>query len=250
MNIEKRIYRYFINDNSNNPLVIIFPGGGFSFVARKGEGSSVAKEFNKYGYNVIIYDYLVKDSFINTITSVNELFLYLLRNKDKNNININNGVILVGLSAGAYTLLSYFKDKNNILINNKNIDTKGILLGYPLISIKNDLTHKGSKDFILKGINNYNDDDNNINRLYSLEEYYDDINNIFNIINIPIFIYSFKDDPLVSVYNSRIFNELLTKYKSNKYKYIEYEGSYHGVGSAFNTPAQDRIKEAIDFLND
>lgn len=231
----KGIIPFFKYENALTAIII--PGGGFDFCNFLGEGIFIAKEFNKHMMNAIVlvygvkekaqYPYPIKD-LVKAINFLNEYYSIL-------NINPNN-YFLVGFSAGAHLAISYARDDIGYKKYGIENNAKALILSYPLVSLKNEITHIGSKNNILNVYKNNKSKE----ALYSHEFH---ISKNFP----PTFIRSFKNDSLVNIKNSLLLKEKLDLFNV-KNEFITYEGDLHGVGLGKFTSAEGWVDKAIQFI--
>ncbi len=229
------IFPFFKYENALT--AIILPGGGFDFVSILNEGIFIAKEFNKNGINAIVLSYGIKEKakYPSPILDVVETYKFLDKYASILNIDSKNYIIL-GSSAGAFLALSYArKDIGYEFYKIKN-PPKALVLSYPLVSLKDNLTHKGSRDNVI----GFFKKDAEKEKLYSNEEH---INKDFP----PCFIWCFDKDELVNCLNSHILKEKLDE-KGIKNELIIYEGNFHGVGLGRYTPSFGWFNLALDFI--
>ncbi len=139
----------------NGKSVVICPGGGYGVLAYDWEGTSVAKELNKWGLTAFVLKYRLPDNSIMIDRSIGPLqdaqqAIRLVRNNavawglNKNQIGI------MGFSAGGHlasTAATHFEFKADV----SNNDTTSVrpdfaILVYPVISFDNGITHQGSRN--------------------------------------------------------------------------------------------------------
>lgn len=237
----------FDNDNSrgifpffkyeNALTAIIIPGGGFDFVSILNEGIFIAKEFNKKGINAIVLSYGIKEKakYPLPIFDLVEAYKFLEKYGPILNVDCKNYIVL-GSSAGAFLTLSFSRKDIGYHFYKIKDTPKALILSYPLVSLKDNLTHKGSRDNVIGSLKKDIEKEN----LYSNEDY---IDNDFP----PCFIWCFNNDELVNSLNSRILKEKLDE-KGIKNELIIYEGNFHGVGLGRYTPSFGWFNLALDFI--
>ena len=141
----------------NQTAVIIFPGGGYSHLAVDKEGTKVAEWFNTLGITAFVVKYrlpsdlIMKNKNIGPLQDAQEAVRYVRENAAKYNIDPKK-IGIMGFSAGGHlasTLATHYDDK--IYDSNAKISAKPdfSLLIYPVISMQNDITHKGSQTNLL-----------------------------------------------------------------------------------------------------
>ncbi len=140
------------NDYAKNTAVIICPGGGYSVLSFYKEGIEIAKYFNSIGISAFVLKYrlptdiIMKDKTIGPLQDAQEAVRLVRRNAKLWNININK-IGIIGFSAGGHlasTLSTHFNDK--VYKSNKlSAKPDFSILIYPVISMEDGITHKGSK---------------------------------------------------------------------------------------------------------
>ena len=146
--------------NANGKAMVIFPGGGYHILAYDWEGTDIAKFLNSKGIAGIVVKYRLPDS-----KSLNDQYEVPLQdaqramriarahagdwNFDKNKIGI------IGFSAGgslASTLGTHFDEevyKKQDDMDDLSARPDFMALIYPVISMKEGVTHQGSRDNLL-----------------------------------------------------------------------------------------------------
>jgi len=141
----------------NQAAVIIFPGGGYQHLAIDKEGTKVAEWFNSLGITAIVVKYrlpsdkIMKNKNIGPLQDAQEAVRYVRQNASKYNVDANK-IGILGFSAGGHlasTLATHYDDK--IYASNSKVSARPdfSLLIYPVISMQNDITHKGSQISLL-----------------------------------------------------------------------------------------------------
>ncbi|QDW22344.1 alpha/beta hydrolase [Flavobacterium sp. KBS0721] len=141
----------------NQAAVIIFPGGGYQHLAIDKEGTKVAEWFNSLGIAAIVVKYrlpsdkIMKNKNIGPLQDAQEAVRYVRQNASKYNVDANK-IGILGFSAGGHlasTLATHYDDK--IYESSFKVSARPdfSLLIYPVISMQNDITHKGSQISLL-----------------------------------------------------------------------------------------------------
>lgn len=147
----------FIPEKPNGTAVVICPGGGYSYLAINKEGYKVAKWLNTLGITAFVLKYrlpsdeIMKDKTIGPLQDAQESIRYIRRNVTKWGINAQK-VGVIGFSAGGHlasTLSTHFKDKLNTISDNISARPDFSVLVYPVISMDEKTTHKGSRNNLL-----------------------------------------------------------------------------------------------------
>ena len=181
--------------NSGNKAVILCPGGAYSSLAKWREGYLWVPFFLCQGYTIGILEYrMPHQNYQIPITDASEA-LNLMRHIDENQHNNNRQVGMMGFSAGGH-LVSTIAVKEEL-----NSIPDFIILFYPLISMKKELTHKQSHDNLIGP-----------DCLYDIEE---ELSSELHITNHtpPTFLAVSKDDKVVKPSNSYIFYREMKKRK-------------------------------------
>lgn len=137
----------------NQTAVIIFPGGGYSHLAIDKEGTKVAKWLTTLGISAFVLKYrlpsdqIMKNKNIGPLQDAQEAVRYVRENATKWNIDPNK-IGTIGFSAGGHlasTLATHYNDK--VYANSSTVSARPdfSLLIYPVISMQNEITHKGSQ---------------------------------------------------------------------------------------------------------
>lgn len=146
--------------NPNGTSVLIFPGGGYQHLSMYKEGDKIARWLNSLQITAIVVKYRLPDDKIMSDKSIAPLqdaqeAIRIIRknagiwNLDKNKIGV------IGFSAGGHlaaTLSTHYNEKTYISNNDTSARPDFSLLIYPVISMKNEITHKGSQTSLL-GLN-------------------------------------------------------------------------------------------------
>lgn len=141
----------------NQTAVVIFPGGGYTHLAIDKEGTKVAEWFNSQGIVAFVLKYRLPNNLIMTNKTVGPLqdaqeAIRIVRlnaavwNIDPNKIGV------MGFSAGGHlasTLSTHYDDRVYETSSKISARPDFSLLIYPVISMENDITHKGSQISLL-----------------------------------------------------------------------------------------------------
>ncbi|OMQ10502.1 alpha/beta hydrolase [[Flexibacter] sp. ATCC 35103] len=140
----------------NQAAVLIFPGGGYQHLAIDKEGTKVAQWFNSLGIAAFVVKYrlpsdkIMKNKNVGPLQDAQEAVRYVRQNAAKFNIDPTK-IGIMGFSAGGHlasTLATHYDDK---VYEASKISARPdfSLLIYPVISMQNDITHKGSQVSLL-----------------------------------------------------------------------------------------------------
>lgn len=144
----------------NRAAVLIFPGGGYQHLAIDKEGTKVAQWFNTLGIAAVVVKYrlpndkIMKNKNIGPLQDAQQAVRYIRENAEKYNIDPNK-IGILGFSAGGHlasTLATHYDDKVYETTSKISARPDFSLLIYPVITMQNEVTHKGSQ-FNLLGEN-------------------------------------------------------------------------------------------------
>jgi acetyl esterase/lipase len=189
--------------------VIIFPGGGYSGLAYDGEGVRTAKELANRGIATFVVKYrlpddsIMIDKTIGPLQDAQQAIKVVRENAAKWGID-SARVGIMGFSAGGHlvsTAATHFKKaliENN---NNTNLRPAFLIAIYPVISMQENLTHRGSRNALLGQ-----------KPSKELVDYYSNELQV-DSTTPPTYITHTGDDRTVDVDNSILFYEALRKNK-------------------------------------
>ena len=225
---EARMYSYFAPKASNNgTAVLICPGGGYAGVAFVKEGEEIAKWFNTLGVNAFVLYYRMPNGHHDIPLKDVKTALEIIHKQAKT-WGINKKKIgIMGFSAGghlAVTAATHLKAKNN---------RPGFaILGYPVITMQERLTHWGSRQSLL-GQN----PDEDLVKLYSCELQ-------VSAKTPPAFLFHAEDDTGVPIQNSLMFVEAL-KSKKIPVELYSFPKGGHGFGMRPTNPETDKWPDKL-----
>ena len=156
-NVKIPTLKIFVPENPNGTAMIICPGGGYALLAIKRSGYDVAKWLNKLGITAFVLKYrlpsdeIMENKSIGPLQDAQKSIRYVRQNAEKWQLNPNK-IGVIGFSAGGHlasTLATHYKD-----ITYKTDDTTSAkpdftVLVYPVISMDDNTTHKGSRNRLL-----------------------------------------------------------------------------------------------------
>ncbi|WP_276381325.1 alpha/beta hydrolase [Flavobacterium sp. H4147] len=137
----------------NQTAVVILPGGGYSHLAIDKEGTKIAEWFKTLGIPAFVLKYrlpsdlIMKNKNIGPLQDAQEAIRYVRQNAAKWNINPNK-IGIMGFSAGGHlasTLSTHYDDKVYESAFKVSARPDFSVLIYPVISMENEITHKGSQ---------------------------------------------------------------------------------------------------------
>ena len=156
----------------NQTAVVICPGGGYTHLAFDKEGTKVAEWFNSLGITAFVLKYrmptdlTMKNKNVGPLQDAQEAIRYVRQNASKWNIDPSK-IGILGFSAGGHlasTASTHYDDKVYDSAYKVSARPDFSLLIYPVISMENDITHKGSQTNLLgenpseELINNYSNE--------------------------------------------------------------------------------------------
>ena len=179
-------------ERPNGMALLMCPGGGYSGVAMEHEGRALAKPLNDLGITVGVVKYRMPNGHWQVPTEdVNRAYEIMVENADGWGINPNK-IGIGGASAGGHLASTIATHPEN-----KFKPAFQILL-YPVISMNQEITHGGSRHFLLGD-----------NPSPALVEYYSNERQV-NSQTPPAFIAVSADDTVVPVKNSIDYFNALT----------------------------------------
>lgn len=135
INNTKNYYNEYFIDNKKRPLVIISAGGGYQYTSPR-ESKPVADMFNKNGYHAVVCNYREDITEFYPLPAKNLAYVFNLYKNDKR----VDKIIGIGFSAGGHNILE-------MTVHNKDYNVEKpdlLILGYPVISSDESISHKGS----------------------------------------------------------------------------------------------------------
>jgi acetyl esterase/lipase len=151
--------KVFLADNKNakNAAVIICPGGAYSLLSHEKEGDKVAEWFKSIGISAFVLKYrlpsdvIMKDKTIGPLQDAQEAVRTLRRRAAEWNLDPAK-IGVIGFSAGGHlaaTVSTHYNDKVYDSKDNISARPDFSILVYPVISMEEAITHKGSKENLL-----------------------------------------------------------------------------------------------------
>ena len=145
--------------NSRNMGVLILPGGGYAGVAYDWEGTDYAKWFNSLGIAAFVLKYRMPQSesvitsFKAPIQDAQRAMRYIRAHAKQFHID-KNKVGVIGSSAGGHLASTLAIHNTNYYDPKDEIDQEKIapnfqMLIYPVVSMKKEVTHMGSRNNLL-----------------------------------------------------------------------------------------------------
>jgi len=196
-------------DKASGTAVIIIPGGGYSVVVYNGEGVGTAKAMAEKGIAAFVLKYrlpsdaIMPDKKIGPLQDAQQAIKLVRENAAKWGIDPAK-VGIMGFSAGGHlasTAATHFEKAYVDNASNTSLRPDFQILVYPVISMRDSLTHGGSHDALLG---------KNASR--------QDVELFSNELQVrantpPTYLTHAADDKLVDVDNSIIYFETLRRQK-------------------------------------
>ncbi len=241
-------YGYKPDQVTSNIAFLIIPGGGYSKVAIQHEGHDVAQKLQDLGYAAFVLRYRLPkveqqdDKRIAPIQDAQTALSYIREHAQEIGLGGIKYVGVIGFSAGGHlasTLSTHFatdyrtgkKAKTNLLRPDFSV------LAYPVISMEDGITHKGSKT-----------------KLIGPDFLEEDVRRFSNELNInkdtpPAFLMHAADDKAVPIANSERY---LAKLQSNGIPttLFRYETGGHGFGLNNKTDDRSWFDAMLVWVND
>lgn len=227
----------------NETTVIICPGGGYLHLSIHKEGYKVAEWLNSLGITAIVLKYrlpsdsIMQDKSIGPLQDAQEAIRYVRRNAKKWNLS-ENKIGIMGFSAGGH-LASTLATKYDEILYKVSDSTSAkpdfSILLYPVISMDNSITHKGSKTNLLGS-----------NPTKALIEKFS-IEKQVNSLTPKTFLVHATDDKSVPVENSMNYY-LALKDNNIAVEMHIYEKGGHGFGLGKESTSQFWTKDCEKWL--
>ncbi len=217
----------FIADSTqtNGTAVVICPGGGYTHLAIEKEGYKVAKWLNTLGISAFVLKYrmptdeTMKDKSIGPLQDAQEAIRIVRRNAVKWHVNPDK-IGVLGFSAGGHlaaTLSTQYGAKVYASEDGTTARPDFSVLVYPVISMKDGITHQGSRKSLL------GDDPSG-----DMVERFSNAKQV-NTETPPTFLVHATDDKAVPVENSLEYYLALKNHHVPAEMHI-YESGGHGFG--------------------
>ncbi|UIR55589.1 alpha/beta hydrolase [Sphingobacterium sp. SRCM116780] len=235
------LFVYKPNDKKGNGFgVLIIPGGGYAHIAMDHEGHDVAKKLTQAGFTAFVLKYRLPSPNIMVDKSIGPIqdaqrAMQLIRS----NFPSLSKVGVIGFSAGGHLASTLITKSDHPFIANPDHlslapDFAGLI--YPVISMTDAVTHKGSKlnllgeNASLEKVNEFSAE-KNVNK---------DV--------CPVFFVHAKDDKTVPIENSYLMMRALDQVHV-KNKLLTYEEGGHGFGLFNKTSSVAWLDSFIDWTN-
>jgi len=142
---DARMYAYIApKETATGAAVLICPGGGYGGVSSDKEGSEIAIWFNQIGISAFVLYYRMPNGHYEIPLQDAQTALKIIHKGAKKWNICTNKIGIMGFSAGGHlasTAGTHFKTK----IQRPDF----MILAYPVVTMKKDLTHTGSRNNLL-----------------------------------------------------------------------------------------------------
>jgi acetyl esterase/lipase len=229
-----------VPEKFSGTAVLIFPGGGYGGLSVKAEGTDIAKEFVRNGMAAFIVKYrlpsdsIMKDKSIGPLQDAEQAMKFVRDNAVKYKIK-RTGII--GFSAGGHlasTLGTHFR--KSFITNTSNVSLRPdfMILVYPVISMQDSLSHKGSRTNLLGD-----------NPVDSVKHYFSN-DEMVTSDTPPTFITHTQDDHVVDVENSIRFYQALRRHNVPAEIHLYPKGDH---GFVLHFPPAQWMTGVISWIN-
>jgi acetyl esterase/lipase len=212
-------------EKATGTAVVICPGGSYSWLAFAKEGTRIAKWFNSFGVSAFVLKYrlpnnkIMKNKTIGPLQDAQKAIRLIRRKAAQYNVN-KNKIGIVGFSAGGHlaaTASTHFNKKVYTPVDTTSARPSFSILLYPVVSMQEKYTHKGSRNNLLGKNPSKKIVDEYSNELMVTEQ------------TPPAFIVHAANDKIVKVENSINYFLALQKNGVPAEMHI-YETGKHGFG--------------------
>ena len=230
-------------DKATGAAVMICPGGGYVNLAMDHEGEQIARWYNELGVHAFVLRYRLgvwEGPSYRHPTMLNDAkrgFRIIRAGAEKRGINPGK-IGVMGFSAGGHlasTLGTHFDDGDPHApdpVERVSCQPNFMVLGYPVISLKTEYAHRGSRHFLLGPTPG--------------KAAVDSLSNDTQVTPLtpPTFLFHTDEDRAVPPENSVLFYLALRRNNVPAELHI-YERGRHGVGFAPEDPVLSSWKERL-----
>ena len=233
-----KLYPYVLPEPEKELVFLVIPGGGYCGVAMAHEGHDVAARLNQVGYSAYVLYYrlpsvqTMKDKRFGPLQDA-QVALSRIRE-----LHAGKKIVVIGFSAGGHlaaSLSNHYDRPQTTFLKGYNLRPDVSVLCYPVISMDDEITHKGSKSNLIGPDPAANDV-----ALFSLELQVDKN-------TPPTFLMSAKDDQAVPIENSYRYQQALQK-NGVTTTLFTYEKGGHGFGLINSTDNRDWFAAMIQWI--
>lgn len=210
---------YPAGDGGNGETVVVCPGGGYSFLSPR-EAEPVVEVFRKQGYHGAVLEYCLEPEVLGTEPLKELAWSVRFLRSDASWAGNADRVWVIGFSAGGHLAASlgalWNEDKVFTANEQKRNRPDGVILGYPVISMKEDF-HQRSMMRLTGG-------NRELRELFSLENR--DLSKM-----PPVFLWNTLEDEKVPAMNSILFARKLALDGASCEYHLFHKG-LHGMSLA------------------
>jgi acetyl esterase/lipase len=233
----------FIPENPNGTAVVICPGGGYAYLSINKEGYKVAEWLNTLGITAFVLKYrlpsdeIMEQKSVGPLQDAQEAMRFIRRNAQRWQVKTDK-IGVLGFSAGGHlasTLATQYNDKVYEVNDSVSAKPSFAVLIYPVISMDDQIVHKGSRKRLLgdNPSNELKDKFSNDKRIDSLTS--------------PTFLVHATDDKSVPVENS-IFYYMSLKQHNISSEFHIYQDGKHGFGLGLKGTNEYWTKQCENWL--
>ena len=234
----------FSPEIANGTAILIFPGGGYTNLSIDKEGFKVAQWLNSLGITAFVLKYrlpsdiIMEDKTIGPLQDAQEAMRFIRRNTEKWNLRAHR-IGIIGFSAGGHlaaTLATHYNDVVYKVSDSVSAKPDFSILIYPVISMEENISHKGSRNKLL-GISPSNE----LIEKYSNEKQIDSL-------TPPTFLAHAIDDKSVPVENSMQYFLALKQHAIPSEIHL-YQTGKHGFGLGREGSSKNWTKQCEEWLD-
>lgn len=242
-----QVFKAENTDGNPTPVVIVCPGGSYSWLDIETEGIGVARWLQSNGITAVVLPYRVQGvpSFLfhyrwivrgtqypDALNDLQDAICYVRRNAKDLNIDPEK-LGAMGFSAGGHLVAS-----SVMMCDVDSLMPNFVAPIYPVVTMqKGDITHKRSRRALLGEYRKHSD---MWRDSLSLEKHVrKDLP--------PLFLVNCKDDPIVDYRNSELLDSALTANKV-PHEYHQYNTGGHGFGADPKKASEECIQWRDEFL--
>ena len=217
--------------NNRRSVIMILPGGGYSSLSKWNEGYLWIPFFHRLGYTVAVLEYRMPyHDYTLPKSDASDAILALKKRTKDFDYDINR-IGLMGFSAGGHLASTM------MVTNNDTIRPNYVLLFYPVVSMRKELTHMGSHNSLLGEDASIALENKLSNELHVSKN------------NPPVFIAVSKNDNVVNPLNSIVLSKQICQIGWPVSLHIYPEGG-HGWGYMKAFPYRKQmISDMINWLD-
>ena len=231
-------------EKATGAAVIVCPGGGYRLLAINKEGHEIARSLAERGVVGIVLKYrlpsdeIMLDKTVGPLQDAQEAVRETRRHAAEWNIDIDK-IGIMGFSAGGHlaALLSTHYNDKVYNADGTNARPDFAVTVYPVITLNQEYTHKGSRNYLL-GLNPSEE---------MVERFSNEKNVTFS--TPPTFIVHAEDDKVVPVKNSLVYDKVLFENNVKRELFL-YEKGGHGFGVRNPKSDVSWIDQCLSWLKD